>query len=76
MTRPLSQFEETVLERLREDTGREQHGDDPWERSFVYPNSPAESRAMATLFERGLVERKWGRPRAKLPHGYRAKEDE
>lgn len=64
-----------VLAYLQAHTGREQQGNGPWERSWVYPHTPAESRAMAALYERGLVERKPGRTTAKLPHGYRALDD-
>lgn len=67
----MTPYQADVLATLAYYTGRTRDGNGPWERAWVYPHSPAESRAMAALHAAGHLERRLGRRSGKLPHAYR-----
>lgn len=67
----LTDFQRGVLAGLITNSSRQRDGNGPWERGWVTPMSPAQSRAMAHLYRRGLIEQRYGRPSSKIPHSYR-----
>lgn len=67
----LTDFQRGVLAGLLTNRSRQRDGNGPWERGWVTPTSPAQSRAMAQLHRVGLIDRRDGRPSAKVPHNYR-----